>query len=169
MPRFYFDLRKAFEAHTIHDTPWTPAVSLVTALDSALQMIIDEGVENAWARHRLLAAACRAGITAMGLTLYSTSPSVSVTAVNLPDGLDWKNFNTRLRDDAGIVVAGGQGPVAGKIFRIAHLGYYDELDMVGVIAAIEHTLLGAGIPVTPGTGVRAVRETFAAAGRSGKT
>jgi len=98
MPRFYFDLRKALEARAADDTPWTPAVSLVIGADAALQLILQEGLENVWARHRRLAAAFRAGILAMGLTLYSKSPSVSVTAVNLPPGVDWKAFNRALLD-----------------------------------------------------------------------
>jgi len=167
MPRFYFDLRKALDAHSSHDTPWTPAVSLVTAADSALQLLLQEGVENSWARHRTLAAACRAGVAAVGLTLYSQSPSVSVTAVNLPGGLDWKGFNRRLGEEYGIVVAGGQGPVSGKIFRIAHLGYYDELDMVTVIAAVERALSDSGIRIDPGAGVRAVQGEFTRAGKGG--
>jgi aspartate aminotransferase-like enzyme len=161
MPRFYFDLRRALDAYPGDDTPWTPAVSLVIAADEALGNIMAEGIENVWNRHLILSSACRAGVTAMGLTLYSQSPAVSVTAVNLPPGVDWKPFNRRLVDRYGIVVAGGQGPAAGKIFRIAHLGYYDELDMVTVMAALERALTESGYRVEPGTGVGAVQEVYA--------
>jgi len=164
---FYFDLRKALKSHADDDTPWTPAVSLVTATDSALQIIMEEGLENVWARHRTLADACRAGVAAMGLTLYSQSPSVSLTAVNLPAGVDWNKFNRRLFDYYGVVVAGGQGGATGKIFRIAHLGYYDELDMVTVMAALERAFSDSGHPIAPGFGVAAVQKVFAGASGAG--
>jgi len=162
-PKFYFNLGKALKSHGSDDTPWTPAVSLVIGADAALEAIVGEGMEHVWARHRRMASACRAGIRAMGLTLYSASPSVSVTAVNLPDGLDWKTFNRKLDAVYGIVVAGGQGATTGKIFRIAHLGYYDELDMVTVIGAIERALADSGYAVVPGSGVTAVQKAYAGA------
>ncbi len=163
LPKFYFDLRKAIEARSTDDTPWTPAVSLVIGLDLALQSIIGEGLSAVWTRHLRLSAALRAGVLAMGLELASESPSAAVTAVKLPDGIDWKSFNRILDERYGVVAAGGQGSWKGKIFRISHLGYYDELDMVTVAAALERTLIDCGAGVAPGAGIAAVQRSLATA------
>jgi len=156
IPKFYFDLRKALKSYEKGDTPWTPAVSLVVGVDVALEMIRAEGIENVWARHKRLSAALRAGVSEVGLRLFSDSPSYAVTPVWLPEGIDWKAFNKTLKVDNGITIAGGQDEYAGKIFRVSHLGYYDDLDMITVMAAIERTLavhkhkfsLGAGLAAT---------------------
>jgi aspartate aminotransferase-like enzyme len=156
LPKFYFDLRKAMKSYEKGDTPWTPAVSLVVGVDVALEMIRAEGIENVWARHKRLSTSLRAGISEVGLRLFSDSPSYAVTPVWLPDGIDWKAFNKTLKIDNGITIAGGQDEYAGKIFRVSHLGYYDDLDMITVMAAIERTLavhkhkftLGAGLAAT---------------------
>jgi aspartate aminotransferase-like enzyme len=160
LPKFYFDLRRALRDYPTHDTPWTPAVSLVTGLDVALEAILREGLGAVWARHARLAAALRAGVRAMGLELASECPSDAVTAVRLPAGVDWKDFNRTFEERYGIVAAGGQGAWKGKVFRISHLGYYDELDMVTVAAAIERAFTDSGFPIRPGDGVRAVQESF---------
>jgi aspartate aminotransferase-like enzyme len=161
MPRYYFDLRRALASHKTNDTPWTPAASLVIGADAALQMIRNEGIEQVWTRHRRMATAVRAGIGALGLKLFSQEPSYAVTPVWLPEGVAWKAFNKALKSTYGITVAGGQDEFAGKIFRISHLGYYDELDMVTVVAAIERSLHDVGHPVDLGAGVRAVQRSFA--------
>jgi serine---pyruvate transaminase len=160
MPRFYFDLRKAVRAVATDNTPWTPAISLVSGLDTALQMIRSEGIENVWSRHRRLATGLRAGITALGLKLFSDTPSYAVTPIWLPEGIVWKEFSNALKIDNGITVAGGQGDFTGKIFRIAHLGYFDELDMVTVVAALERALLKCGFPLVPGSGVAAAQKVL---------
>jgi serine---pyruvate transaminase len=160
MPRFYFDLRRALRACETDDTPWTPAISLIAGLDTALEMIRAEGIERVWARHRRLATGLRAGIAALGLRLFSQSPSYAVTPVWLPEGLEWKKFSTVLKIENGLTIAGGQGEFAGRIFRIAHLGYFDELDIVTVVAALEKALSVCGYQVTPGQGVAAVQAEF---------
>jgi serine---pyruvate transaminase len=160
MPRFYFDLRRALRAIETDDTPWTPAISLIAGLDVALAMIRTEGIDRVWERHRRLATGLRAGIAALGLRLFSQSPSYAVTPVWLPEGMDWKKFSTALKIENGITVAGGQGEFAGRIFRIAHLGYFDELDIVTVVAAVERALAGCGHQVIPGQGVAAVQAEF---------
>jgi serine---pyruvate transaminase len=160
MPRFYFDLRRALRAVGTDDTPWTPAISLVSGLDTALQMIRSEGIENVWSRHRRLATGLRAGITALGLKLFSDTPSYAVTPIWLPEGIVWKEFSNALKLDNGITVAGGQGDFTGKIFRIAHLGYSDELDMVTVVAALERGLIKCGFPLVPGSGVAAAQKVL---------
>ena len=107
-----------------------------------------------------MAYAVRAGMRALGLKLFSDYPSFAVTPVWVPNGVDWKMFNKTLRTKYGITVAGGQDEYVGKIFRISHLGYYDEFDIVAVIAAIERTLHDCGWKCEIGAGVRAVQETF---------
>jgi aspartate aminotransferase-like enzyme len=160
LPKYYFDLGKALAAYSADDTPWTPAVSLIIGTDVALEMIRHEGVESVWRRHARLAGALRAGIVAAGLRLYSSSPSDSVTAVVLPGNVEWKRFNELLVRKFGIVVAGGQDRAKGKIFRISHLGYYDELDMVAVMSAVERALPECGFAVVPGSGVTALQDYF---------
>ena len=160
MPKFYFDLRKAVKAWEKADTPWTPAVSLLVGLDSALEMIRQETLENVWHRHRRLTQAIRAGVGALGLRLFSDSPSYAVTAVWLPQGVDWRSFNATLKSDLGVTFAGGQEEYAGKIFRIAHLGYYDDLDAIACIAALERALAVHNYEFTFGAGVAAVHKAL---------
>ena len=156
LPKFYFDLRKALKSYEKNDTPWTPAVSLVVGVDAALQMIRSETIEKVWARHSRLSGALRAGVKALGLRLFSDNPSNAVTPVWLPEGMEWKAFNKTLKMENGITIAGGQDDYAGKIFRVSHLGYYDDLDMITVVAALERTLesqkyrfeIGSGLTAT---------------------
>lgn len=155
LPKFYFDLRKALKSYADNDTPWTPAVSLVIGVDAALQKIREEGIENVWARHRRLANAIRAGVVGAGLKLFSEFPSFAVTPVWVPEGVEWKQFNKILKGKYGITIAGGQDDFAGKIFRISHLGYYDELDMITMIGALEMTLKECGHSFEMGAGVKA--------------
>jgi aspartate aminotransferase-like enzyme len=155
LPKFYFDLRKALASYEKNDTPWTPAVSLIIGVDSALEMIRQETVDRIWARHRRLALALREGIQELGLKLFSECPSFAVTPVWMPEGVDWKRFNEALKVGNGITIAGGQDQYAGKIFRISHLGYYDDFDMLTVVAALERALASQGYRFTIGSGVAA--------------
>ena len=159
-PKFYFDLRKALASHEKDDTPWTPAVSLIVGVDVALEMIKAEGIENVWKRHERLATALREGMTAVGLKLFSKSPSFAVTPVWLPEGVEWKAFNRTLKVENGITIAGGQDAYAGRIFRISHLGYYDDLDMITVMAAVERSLAAQGYKFSLGSGVSAVQRAL---------
>lgn len=160
LPKFYFDLRKALKSYEQNDTPWTPAVSLIIGVDAALQLIKAEGVENVWARHRKLATGLRSGVEAMGLKLFSDSPSYAVTPVWLPDNVEWKAFNKTLKGENGITIAGGQDEYTGKIFRVSHLGYYDELDMIAFVAALERTLITHKYALDPGKGLAATQRAF---------
>lgn len=160
LPKFYFDLRKALKCHENDDTPWTPAISLVIGLDAALQMIRKEGIENVWRRHERLATGLREGVKGMGLKLFSDSPSFAVTPVWLPAGIDWKVFNSTLKEKYGITIAGGQDEYAGKLFRVSHLGYYDELDMITMVAALEMVLFESGYSFELGSGLRAAQASF---------
>lgn len=162
LPRFYFDLKKALKSYADNDTPWTPAVSLVIGVDSALQKIREEGIENVWARHKRLANAIRAGVVGAGLKLFSDFPSFAVTPVWVPQGVEWKQFNKILKGKYGITIAGGQDDFAGKIFRISHLGYYDELDMITMIGALEMTLKECGHTFDMGSGVKATLQSLMA-------
>lgn len=158
LPRYYFDLNLARKALQSHDTPWTPAISLIIGVDLALEMIRQQGIENVWARHARLARAIREGCLALGLTLLSKYPSNALTAIFFPDSVDPKKFNSILKNLYGITVAGGQGHLAGKIFRISHLGYYDELDMISMISALEMTLMECGYRFEQGAGVGTVQK-----------
>lgn len=155
LPRFYLDLKKALKSYADNDTPWTPAISLIIGVDLALQKIREEGIENVWARHKRLANAIRAGVVGAGLKLFSEFPSFAVTPVWVPEGVEWKQFNKILKGKYGITIAGGQDDFTGKIFRISHLGYYDELDMITMIGALEMTLQECGYKFELGSGVKA--------------
>ncbi len=158
MPRFYFDLRRALKSYATDDTPWTPAISLIVGADAALELIKKEGIEQVWARHDRLASGLRAGIQAVGLSLFSQAPTASVTAVSLPASVAWADFNRALKTENGLTVAGGQGDYAGKLFRISHLGYYDELDMIACMGAVERALAAVGYAFDHGAGVAAVHK-----------
>jgi aspartate aminotransferase-like enzyme len=162
LPKFYFDLRKALKSYADNTTPWTPAVSLIIGLDRALEMIRVETMEGIWKRHELMANAVREGVLALGLKLFSPFPSYAVTPVWVPEGVEWKTFNKILKNTYGITIAGGQDDYAGKIFRVSHLGFYDQLDALSVVGALEHTLTECGWKFPAGAGVQAVQKVFAA-------
>jgi len=160
LPSYYFDLKAAKKALDKNDTPWTPAVTLFIGLEKALNMLREEGIENVWARHQKLADSIREGCKALGLKLLSSSPSNALTAVYVPEGIEFKKFNSILKQKYGITVAGGQGHLKGKIFRISHLGYYDELDMMTMMAALERTLVEVGAKIQVGNGLIAAQEVL---------
>jgi aspartate aminotransferase-like enzyme len=140
LPKFYFDLARAWKTVKEMQTPWTPAISLIVGLDVALQTIRQEGLQNVWIRHERLARAVREGCSALGLETFSKSPSNSITAVRMPEGIDGEALRTQLRKKHGLLVAGGQDHLKGKVIRIAHLGYFDDLDIIAVVAALGRTL-----------------------------
>jgi aspartate aminotransferase-like enzyme len=137
------------------DHPYTPAITLLMGLRKALQMIRAEGIENVWARTSRLARATRAAVAAMGLRVFAKDPSDSLTAVLLPEGFDDKTFRQRLRAEYGIIVAGGQDQLAGRVFRINHMGYVDATDTLGALAAIEMLLSNMGHKFPLGAGIAA--------------
>ena len=158
LPSFYFDLKLARKAYEKGDTPWTPAVTLVLGLQEALRMVRDEGREAIWRRHTRLAAGLRDGLTALGFDLFGTPPSNAVTSVMFPEG--GKDFQKVMKDRYGITMAGGQEALKGKIFRVSHLGYYDEGDMLTFLHYAERTLSDLGLPFESGAGVAAAQQTF---------
>ncbi len=158
--RYYHDFNGYRKALADDDTPFTPAVSLVIGLIEALRIIREDGLEAVVARHRQLASATRAAMTALGLTLFSKRPSNAVTAVTVPTGVDGKQLVKRLRDVYGVGLAGGQGEMEGKIFRFAHLGYITLTDVLLAVSTVEMALREAGYKLTLGRGVAAAQEVF---------
>ncbi len=164
-PRYYLDLRKELSAQATTQTAWTAAVSLIVGLREALEIILEEGLHEVFARHEALARATRAAMQALGLRLVALdAPSFACTAVYVPDGVDGHRFVKHLRDVYNVTITGGQGRLDGKIFRIGHMGDVDGFDMITAIAAIEMTLADLGQPVTIGDGTRAVIEQLHKAG-----
>jgi aspartate aminotransferase-like enzyme len=166
-PRFYFDwgrMRSSLETGT---TPFTPAVSLVVSLDTALSMVLEEGLDAVFARHAALGRACREGAKAMGLELYSPDEerSAVVTAILTPNGVDARELVLALRDRFGITVAGGHGELAARMFRIGHIGYYDVFDITTALAAVEVLLVESGADVERGVAVARALEAYREAAR----
>lgn len=159
-PSFYFNLKAARKAMADFDTPYTPAHTLIAALKVALDRIKDEGLENVWARHRRMGEACRAGVEALGLALFSARPAEGMTVFRVPDGLEDAEIRKGLADRFGITVVGGQGKVKGQIIRVGHMGYMDELDVIAGLAALEMVLHDLGRDVEPGCAVAAAQRVF---------
>lgn len=168
MPRYYFDFTAAKKAYAKEppQTPWTPAVSVIIQLDLALQQIMAEGIENVFERHVLLGRAAREGVKGMGLKLFGPDEDLNsaVTAAWVPDGIDGKQLVRGIFRDQGIQVAGGQGEMEGRIFRIGHCGYFDAYDIIATIAATELTLEALDFPVELGKGVGAAQRVFSKSG-----
>ena len=164
LPKYYFDWQKARKALSggQPQTPFTPAVSLTVGLDAALGLIRDEGLENLFKRHRILGRASREAVKAMGLELFSPDDdsSSSVTAIKVPEGIDDGKLRSLTRDKYGVQLAGGQGKIKGRIFRIGHCGYYNYSDIIVAITALELALKEMGYTVQPGAGVARAEEVF---------
>lgn len=161
LPKFYFDFKKELKNIKQNQTAYTPAVSLIMGLAESLRRIKSEGLENIFARHAQLAKATRAAMLALGLRLYAPQAySDAVTAIMAPSGIDGQKIVKMLRDKHNLTIAGGQDQAKGKVFRIAHMGYIDESDIIMVVAAVEMTLKELGYAVELGRGVRAAMEVF---------
>ncbi|HET7028433.1 MAG TPA: alanine--glyoxylate aminotransferase family protein [Candidatus Limnocylindrales bacterium] len=158
MPRFYLDLRAARKSAASGETPWTPAVGVVFQLDVAVGLMAAEGADAIFTRHAACAAATRAGLEALGFQLFAEPAhrSNTVTAAWIPEGLDWKAFNADLKRRK-LVLAGGQGQLAGKILRVGHLGTVTLDEILGAIGVLEEVSLLHGRDVVPGTGVAAAQ------------
>ena len=146
MPRFYFDLGSAKRYYERGQTPWTPAVSVYYAMDLALEKMMAEGLDNIYARHARLAQKTRDGVKGLGLSLFASESHASntVTAVNVPEGVEARALVQRMQTDHNIVLAGGQQSLDGKIVRIGHLGYVSDEDIDHVLSALEDTLPKVG-------------------------
>lgn len=160
-PRFYFDYAKERKNLAKGETSYTPATSLVVSLHSVLNYIKQIGRENLIANAVMLADATRQASRALGLKLFAaSSPANAVTAVCAPEGLDSGAVIKELRSRFGAIIANGQGTMKGKIFRLAHLGYFDAADLFAIVAALEIALTKVGHKVELGSGVRAAEETY---------
>jgi aspartate aminotransferase-like enzyme len=163
MPRFYFDFTRMRRSMEKDQTPYTPALPQLFGLREALALIRQEGLDAGIRRHRRLARATRAGLQALGLTLFAdpNHASNALTAVRVPAGVEGRALRQAMREQFGVVLAGGQGPVEQTIFRIGHLGWVGEGDILRVLAALERCLPGLGHAVTPGVGVAAAESSLA--------
>ena len=165
LPRYYLDWRRSADSQVKGDTAFTPAVSIVVALRTALDLILARGLDAVWEHNRRLARATRAGVKGLGLELFSPDDdsAVMVTALLMPEGVDGQECYTVLRDRHGIVLAGGHGALRGRIMRIGHMGYMNEFDIVTALAGLEMALVELGhVPPVPGGGVAAATAHFAA-------
>lgn len=164
LPKFYFSWEKAQKsmiAEALANTPYTPSVSLVMQMAESLRLIEQEGLDAVWARHAKLAAAAREAMQALGLKLFCTGqPSSAVTSVWVPEGVDGGQLFKVIRDTYGITLAGGQGKLKGKIFRIGHLGYTDDWDVITAVAAIERALGEQGFKFQLGAGVAGAQKVL---------
>jgi aspartate aminotransferase-like enzyme len=168
-PRYYFDLRKERKSATKGETAYTPATSLFAALGAALEFVrnmgngdLSAGREELVNNAELCAQMTRAGAKALGLKLYASSPAAALTAINAPEGIDSSKIVKEFREAFDAVVANGQGEMKGKLFRIAHIGYYDYLDTIGILGALEHVLARVTErSVEYGAAVRAAQEVYA--------
>src|ERR1700684_2890987 len=168
-PRYYFDLRKERKAAAKGESAYTPPTSLFAALGAALEFIRGMGkgdlvrgrealVDNA----ELCAEMTRAGVQALGLKLFATSPAAALTAICSPEGIDSGKIVKEFRESFDAVVANGQSEMKGQLFRIAHIGYYDYLDTIGILGALEHVLAHVtGKPVAYGGALQAAQAVYA--------
>src|SRR5262245_49051973 len=162
LPHYYFDFKKEKKNADKGETSWTPATSLILALDEALKYVNRVGMANLVENAQLLAKATRAAVKELGLELFSpNSPGSSVTAVRAPKGMDSGVIVKEFRNRFGAIIANGQGSMKGQIFRIAHLGYFDFADLFSVIAELEIILEANGYPVRFGSGVAAAQRVYA--------
>jgi aspartate aminotransferase-like enzyme len=161
-PRFYVDWERTRAGQENLDAPFTPAVSIVVGLNIALGLILERGLEAAFEHHVRLGRACREGIKAMGLELFSPDDDTSavVTTVRIPEPVDGTQFLLDLRDRMGITLAPGQGPIKGKVFRIGHIGFFDVFDITTALAGIELALAEAGADIERGVAVTRALETY---------
>jgi serine---pyruvate transaminase len=162
-PRFVMDWERTRKAQAKLDAPFTPAVSIVRALNVALGLLLEEGLEAAFDRHARLGRACREGAKAMGLELFSPDEerSAVVTAIRAPEGVDATEIVEALRNRFGITIANGQAELKGRIFRIGHIGWFDVFDITTALAAVELVLTDAGADIERGVAVTRALETWA--------
>ena len=161
-PRFYFDWMRARDSQAKSLAPFTPAITLVAGLDAALDLLLADGLEPTWERHIRLGRACRAGVKAMGLDLFSPDDdrSAVVTAIRMPVDVDGSAITLSLRERQGVTVGGGQAHLTGKIVRIGHIGYMNLFDVTTALAALETALADAGADVERGAAVPAALDAW---------
>ncbi len=157
LPKFYFDLAKEKKSQEKNTTAWTPAITLFTGLNHALKMMREEGLENIIKRHAMVAETFRKAVQSIGLSILADIPHVrpsdTLTAVKAPAGIDGSKIPGLMRDKYGVTIAGGQGPVKGKVFRLGHLGYVDKSDIIVELQAMELALKELGYKFESGKSV----------------
>lgn len=162
LPRYYFDLAAERKWIARNEARFTPAVSIVVGLREVLQLLEAEGLPHVFRRHDRLARATRAGVEALGLQLFPRArPSPALTAVRSPAGIDSERIVAAYARDHNITIAGGHGEMKGTVFRLGHMGYAAEFDVIMALAALEQVLADLGLPVDFGGGVRAAQKVFA--------
>ena len=150
LPRFYFEFSRAFSYYDQGQTPWTPAVSVMFSLDLALKKMMADGMGAVYEKHARIANDVRNGVKKLGLELFPNDEryaSDTVTAVKVPEGVELSNLRGRLRVERDVIVAGGQGSLSGKIFRVGHMGHITDEDVDDVIASLKSVLPEVGFPV----------------------
>ncbi|MBE3113290.1 MAG: alanine--glyoxylate aminotransferase family protein [Actinobacteria bacterium] len=165
LPRFYFDLATAknYSQKTPPQTPWTPGISIIVAMNKALDMLFEEGLEKVFKRHKVLALATQKAVEKLGLELLvkdENKRGFSVTSIKVPEGIDAKELTKTMRVKYGVTIAGGQGKLSGKIIRIGHLGYFGMFDIIIAISALEMTLKELGYNFEVGSGITEAERIF---------
>jgi aspartate aminotransferase-like enzyme len=168
MPRFYLDLKRHRDTQVNGESPWTPAVAVMYQVDEGLRLMEAEG-EGVFTRHAACAAMARAGLRAIGFRLLAGDAvaSKTVTAAWIPETLDWKTYNAGLKK-RGLVLAGGQGKLKGRIFRLGHLGSVTTDDVLAAIGVLEATAIECGVAVRPGAAVAAAQQALIANGEANR-
>ena len=161
LPKYYFNLDEERKYVARNEAHFTPAVSTVVGLREVLRMLEAEGLPNVFARHERLARATRAGVEALGLRTFArATPSPALTAVVAPNGVDSEKIVAAYAERHDITIAGGQGEMKGKIFRLGHMGYAVDTDVLVGLGVLEQVLVDLGVPVDLGAGVRAAQQVF---------
>jgi aspartate aminotransferase-like enzyme len=162
LPKYYFNLAEELKCVVKNEAHFTPAVSIIVGLREVLRMLAVEGIANVFKRHDRLARATRAGVEALGLELFcKATPSPALTAAVAPKGVDSEKIVAAYSQTHNITIAGGQGEMKGKVFRLGHMGYAAEFDVIVALAALEQVLADLGQPVDFGASVRAAQKIFA--------
>ncbi|MCX5782495.1 MAG: alanine--glyoxylate aminotransferase family protein [Elusimicrobia bacterium] len=158
LPRFYWDYRKMKKSIETKETPFTPAVTLIVALQESIRLIKERGIENIWNDCSLLARAARSGMKALGLELYGEPPCDVVTSAKVPANIDGGKIVKMLREEFGVSIAGGQGQLKGKIIRFAHMGYIGKADLLVGFSCLEMVMSKLGHKFEKGKAVAAAEE-----------
>jgi aspartate aminotransferase-like enzyme len=161
LPKYYFNITAERKSVAKNEAHFTPAVSIIVGLREVFKMLEAEGWPNVYKRHDRLARATRAGAEALGLELFAkATPSPALTAITSPRGVDSEKIVAAYSKAHNITIAGGQGEMKGKLFRLGHMGYAAEFDTISALAALEQVLADLGVPVDFGASVAAAQKIF---------
>jgi len=158
---FYLDLKRYRAKIAENDTPFTPANTLIKAQRLSLKRVRSEGIENVWARHARVASACRTAVQALGLQLFAKQPADGLTVISVPSGVDGTAALGRMEKQYGLKLANGQDTLKGKIWRLAHMGYIDQFEVLAALAGLELVLNEVGHKIDVGAGVAAFQKALA--------